>query len=168
MKLAKLARALLLAAMPLYANTQAMCTSFKVDLLSGGHNFNTTNIARSANTADSFKAALYFASATINAATTVYTTTGEATGTGYSAGGIAVTNATAPTSTGTTAFWTPSASLVYSTVTIAAFDTVLFYNTTNSNHAVSVHTFGSQSVTAANFTLTMPTNAAGTALLNLA
>lgn len=168
MKLAKLVRALALAAMPLYANTQAMCTSFKVDLLSGGHNFNATNVARSANTADTFKAALYFASATINASTTAYSATGEATGTGYAAGGIAVPAFVTPTSSGTTAYTTPSGSLVYSAVTIAAFDTVLIYNSFNANKAVSVHTFGSQSVTAANFTLTMPANAAGTALLNLA
>lgn len=167
MKLAKLARALAFAALPLYANTQAMCTSFKVDLMNGLHAFGTS-VVRAGTGADSFKAALYFATASLGAATTAYSTTGEATGTGYTAGGIAVTNATAPTSSGTTAYWTPSASLVYSTVTIAAFDTVLIYNSTQSNKAVSVHTFGSQSVTAANFTLTMPTNGAGTALLNLA
>jgi hypothetical protein len=168
MKLRKLLSAVLAAALPLYANSQAMCTSFKVDLLSGGHNFNSTNVARSANTVDTFKAALYLASGSLGAGTTAYSATSEVSGTGYSAGGIAVTNATAPTSSGTTAYWTPSASLVYSTVTLSAFDTVLFYNSFNSNKAVSVHTFGSQSVTAANFTLTMPTNAAGTALLNLA
>jgi hypothetical protein len=166
-KLSKLARALVVAALPLYANTQAMCTSFKGELLVGLHNFGV-GVVRAATTADSFKAALYFASATVNAATTAYSTTGEATGTGYTAGGIAVTNATAPATSGTTAYWTPSAALVYSTVTIAAFDTVLIYNSTQSNRAVSVHTFGSQSVTAANFSLTMPTNGAGTALLNLA
>lgn len=150
------------------ANTQAMCTSFKVDLLSGGHNFNSSNVARSANTIDTFKAALYSATATLGAATTAYSATGEVSGTGYTAGGIAVTFGTAPTSSGSTAFVTPSASLVWNTVTLSNFDTVLFYNTFNANKAVSVHTFGAQSVTAANFTLTMPTNAAGTALLNLA
>lgn len=119
-------------------------------------------------TTDSLKAALYFASATINASTTAYTATGEATGTGYSAGGIAVTNATAPTTSGTTGFWTPSASLVYSTVTIAAFDTVLIYNSTQANRAIAVYTFGSQTITAGTLTLTMPSNAAGTAAINLA
>lgn len=167
MKLSKLARGLFFAALPLYANTQAMCTSFKVDLLNGIHAFGTT-VVRGGTGADSFKAALYFATASLGAGTTAYSATGEATGTGYTAGGIAVTNATAPTSSGTTAYWTPSASLVYSTVTISAFDTVLIYNSTQSNKAVSVHTFGSQTVSAANFTLTMPTNGAGTALLNLA
>ena len=150
------------------ANTQAMCTSFKGELLTGTHNFGAAPI-RAAATADTFKAALYLASATVNATTTVYSTTGEVTGTGYTAGGITVTNATAPTTGGTTGYWTPSASLVYTTVTLTtAFDAVLIYNSTQSNKAVSVHTFGSQTVTAGTFTLTMPANAAGTALINIA
>lgn len=150
------------------ANTQAMCTSFKGEILTATHNFGTAPI-RAASTADSFKAALYLASATVNATTTAYSATGEVTGTNYSAGGVAVTNATAPTTSGTTAYWTPSASFTYTNVTLAtAFDAVLVYNSTQSNKAVSVHTFGSQTITAGTFTLTMPTNAAGTALLNIA
>ncbi len=150
------------------ANTQAMTTSFKNEILQAYHNFGTT-ATRAGTGADTFKAALYFTTATINAATTAYTSTGEVTGTNYTAGGVTVTNATAPTTSGTTAYWTPSASLVYTTVTITtAFDTVLIYNSTQGNRAVSVHTFGSQTVTAGTFTLTMPTNAAGTALLNIA
>jgi len=150
------------------ANTQAMCTSFKNEILQAYHNFGTT-VTRAGTGADTFKAALYLASATINASTTAYTVTGEVTGTNYTAGGVTVTNATAPTTSGTTAYWTPSASLTYTNVTLStAFDTVLIYNSTQSNRAVSVHTFGSQTVTAGTFTLTMPTNAAGTALLNIA
>jgi len=150
------------------ANTQAMCTSFKNEILQAYHNFGTT-VTRAGTGADTFKAALYLTTATINASTTAYTATGEVTGTNYSAGGVTVTNATAPTTSGTTAYWTPSASLVYTNVTLStAFDTVLIYNSTQSNRAVSVHTFGSQTVTAGTFTLTMPTNAPGTALLNIA
>jgi hypothetical protein len=150
------------------ANTQAITTSFKTEILNGIHAFGTT-VVRGATTKDSFSAALYLASATYNAATTAYSATGEVSGTGYSAGGIAVTNATVPSSTGTTAFWTPSASLVYSTVTLTtAFDAVLIYNTTQSNRAVSVHTFGSQTITAGTFTLTMPTNDATNALVRIA
>jgi hypothetical protein len=120
------------------------------------------------------KAALFLASATINAATTAYSTTGEVTGTGYTAGGVTVTNATAPTSTNSSAtagvgYWTPSASFVYTSVTLAtAFDCVLVYNSTQSNKAISVHTFGSQTITAGTFTLTMPSNTTTTALLRLA
>jgi hypothetical protein len=150
------------------ANTQAMTTSFKNEILQAYHNFGTT-VTRAGTGADTFKAALYYATASLGAGTTAYSATGEVTGTNYTAGGITVTNATAPTTSGTTAYWTPSASLVYTNVTIStAFDTVLIYNSTQSNRAVSVHTFGSQTVTAGTFTLTMPTNAAGTALLNIA
>lgn len=149
-------------------NTQAMCTSFKNEILQAYHNFGTT-VTRAGTGADTFKAALYLASATINASTTAYTATGEVSGTNYSAGGVTVTNATAPTTSGTTAYWTPSASLTYTNVTLTtAFDTVLIYNSTQGNRAVSVHTFGSQTITAGTFTLTMPTNAAGTALINIA
>lgn len=147
-----------------------MCTSFKVDLLNAVHAFNGTGVpAHTVSTADTFKAALYLASATVNASTTAYSSTNEVTGTGYTAGGVAVTFGTAPSSTSTTAFITPSASIVFSSVTLStAFDAVLIYNSTQSNKAVSVHTFGSQTVTAGTFTLTMPTNDSSTGLIRLA
>jgi len=152
------------------ANTQAMCTSFKVDLLNAVHAFNGTGVpAHTVSTADSFKAALYLASATVNASTTAYSATNEVSGTGYTAGGVAVTFGTAPASSGTTAYLTPSANIVFTSVTLAtAFDAVLIYNSTQSNKAVSVHTFGSQTVTAGTFTLTMPTNDSSTGLIRLA
>ena len=150
-----------------------MCTSFLGELLSATHNFSSANPAHTASTADTFKAALYLASATVNASTTAYSATGEVTGTNYTAGGVTVTNATNPSSTNssTTAgvgYWTPSSSIVYTSVTLStAFDAVLIYNSTQSNKAVSVHTFGSQTITAGNFTLTMPSNTTSTALLRL-
>jgi hypothetical protein len=145
-----------------------MCTSFKGDLLTGVHNFGT-GVVRASTAADTFKAALYLASATIDASTTAYTATDEVSGTNYSAGGVTVTFGTAPSTSGTTAFVTPSASITYSAVTLStAFDCVLIYNSTQSNKAVSVHTFGSQTVTAGTFTLTMPTNDASTGLIRLA
>ena len=150
------------------ANTQAMCTSFKGELLTATHNFGTAPV-RASSTADTFKAALYLTSATVDASTTAYSSTGEVTGTNYSAGGVSVTNATAPTTSGTTAYWTPSASIVYTNVTLStAFDAVLIYNSTQSNKSVSVHTFGSQTVTAGTFTLTMPTNDASNGLIRIA
>jgi hypothetical protein len=150
------------------ANTQAMATSFKVDSMNGIHAIGAS-VIRAATTKDNFKAALYFASATINAATAAYTATGEATGTNYVATGIAVPNATAPSSTGTTAFWTPSGPLVYTNISVAAFDAVLIYNDTAAGkNAVSVHTFGSQTIVAGTFTLNMPTNDATTGLLRSA
>jgi hypothetical protein len=160
------------------ANTQSMCTSFMSELMLGQHQLGTSTIVSRGSltspTTDTLKAALYLVSATINAATTVYTVTGEVSGTNYVAGGVTVTNATDPTSTNTSAtagvaFFTPSASLVYTNVTLAtAFDTVLLYNSTQSDKAISVHTFGSQTITAGTFTLTMPANTTSTALLRLA
>jgi hypothetical protein len=150
------------------ANTQAICTSFKDELMHGIHAIGTT-VVRAGTTKDSIKAALFLVSATRNASDTVYNTTGEVSGTGYTAGGVAVTNATEPSATGTTAFWTPSASIVYTTVTLStAFDAVLLYNSTQSDKAIAVYTFGSQTVTAGTFTLTMPTNDASTGLIRIA
>ena len=150
------------------ANTQAMCTSFKTEILDGIHALGTT-VIRAGTGADTLKAALYFASATVNAATTAYSATGEVTGSGYSAGGITATNANQPANSGTTAYWTPSASFTYTNVTLStAFDAVLIYNSTQSNKAISVHTFGSQTVTAGTFVLSMPTNDASTGLLRIA
>jgi hypothetical protein len=154
------------------ANTQSMCTSFMGEVLTATHNFGVAP-TRGSTAADAFKAALYLASATINASTTAYSTTGEVTGTNYTAGGVAVTNATAPIATNSSAtagvaYWTASASIIYTTVTLStAFDAVLIYNSTQSNKAVSVHTFGSQTITAGTFTLTMPSNTTSTALLRL-
>lgn len=155
------------------ANTASLCTSFLSELMTGTHNFGVSPI-RAATTADTFKGALYFASATINAATTAYTATGEVTGTNYTAGGVTVTNATPPASTNTsatagTAYWTPSGSLSYTNVTITtAFDTMLMYNSSQSNKAVGVFTFGSQTITAGTFTLTMPSNTTAAALIRIA
>jgi hypothetical protein len=158
-----------------------MCTSFLGELMLGQHQFGTATLTSrgslTAPTTDTFKAALYFASATLNASTTVYSTTGEVTntsGSGYTAGGVTVTNATAPIATNSsttvgTAYWTPSASFTWTalTITSAAFDTVLIYNSTQGGKAVSVHTFGNQTITAGTFTLTMPTNSTSAALLRL-
>ena len=149
------------------ANTQSMCTSFMGELLTGTHNLTAT-------TGDTVKAALYLASATYNASTTAYSVTGEVSGAGYTAGGVTVTNGVSPASTNSSAtagvaYWTPSASITYSNVTLTtAFDAVLLYNSSKSNKAISVHTFGSQTVTAGTFTLTMPTNNTTNALLRLA
>ena len=163
------------------ANTQSMCTSFMGQLLNGGHQFGSITLTSrgslTAPTTDTFKAALYFATATVNASTTAYSATGEVTntsGTGYTAGGVTVTNATAPTATNSSAtagvaYWTPSASFQWTALTVTtAFDTVLIYNSTQNNTAVSVHTFGSQTISAGTFTLTMPSNSTTTALLRLA
>lgn len=138
------------------ANSTAVSVQFKLDALA----------ALLPAAISTLKAALYLASATTNGANTAYTATGEVSGTNYTAGGVAVTAANAPTSSGTTAYWTPSANIVYTTVTLAtAFDAVMIYDTARSNKAIGVWTFGSQTVNAGTLTLTMPTNDSANALL---
>ena len=152
------------------ANSQAICNTFRVDIFKGLHAFGAS-VIRAATTKDTFKGALYLASASLGAGTAAYSSTGELAATGnYAAGGVAVTNATEPTNTGAVAFWTPSASLTWSNFTSSGpFDAVLLYNDTAAGkNAVAVYTFGSQTVTAGNFSLTMPTNDASTGLLRLA
>lgn len=160
------------------ANTQSMTTSFMGDLLVGAQQLGSVTLTSRGSlttpTVDTLKAALYLASATVNASTTVYSSSGEVTGTGYVAGGVTVTNASGPTATNSSitagvAYWTPSASITYTAVTLTtAFDAVLLYNSTQGNKSISVHTFGSQTVTAGTFTLTMPSNTTSTALIRLA
>lgn len=148
------------------ANTAGICNSFKSEILSGIHALGTT-VTRGATTADTIKGALYASTASIGPTTTAYTATGEASGTGYTAGGAAVTNGTAPSTSSGVGIWTPSASLVWSTVTLTSVDTLLLYNSTQSNKAIAVYTFGVQSVTAASFTLQMPTNDSSNALIRI-
>ena len=166
------------------ANTQSMVTSFMGKLMTGTHNFGT-GVVRASTAADTYYGALLLASGTFNANSADYTGTvgsstmsGEVSGTGYTAGGVAITNANPPTATNSSAtagvaFWTPSASITYTTVTLAtAFDAVMVYNFTQGTGgaypAVSIHTFGSQTITAGTFTLTMPSNTTSTALIRLA
>lgn len=155
------------------ANSQAMTTAFKVEILNGSHAFGAqaANGTRTVTTKDVFKLALFLASATRGAGDTVYNTTGELAASGnYTQGGVTLTNATAPTSTGTTSFWTPSASATWTALTSSgAFDAAVLYNSSaTSKNEVSVHTFSSQSITGADFTLTMPTNDATTGLIRIA
>lgn len=157
------------------ANTQAICDSFRVDLLNGTHAFGAqgANGTRTVTTKDVFKAALYLATATINRSTTAYSATGELAATGnYTAGGATVTNANAPSNaggTGIVAFWTPSASLQWTSFTSSgSFDAMLLYNDSNTaKAAVAVFTFGAQSVTSGTFTLTMPTSDLTTGLIRI-
>jgi len=147
------------------AITQAMCTSFKVDLLNGIHAFGTT-VARADTTADTMYMALYTSSATLDATTTAYSATNEVSGTGYVAGGQALTTV-APTSSGTTAYldfddetWTSS------TITARG---ALIYNSDQSNKSVAVLDFGSDKTsTAGDFTVVFPTADASNAIIRIA
>ena len=119
------------------------------------------------------KAAIYFKSATTGPTNSAYTNTGEATGTNYTTGGNSVTNANSAGLTSTTAYWTPSASIVYgsggSPLTISTtFDAIMIYSTTDTNRNIGVFTIGDQTITAGILTLTMPTNDSSTGLVRFA
>jgi len=146
--------------------TQAMATSFKVEILNAIHAFGTT-VTRGATTPDTFKIALYTSSANLDASTTTYSTTNEvATGGGYSAGGNTLTTI-APTSSGTTAFLDFN-DTTWSTSTITA-NGALIYNSTQSNRAVAVLAFGSdKSSSGGNFTIQFPTADASNAIIRIA
>ena len=148
------------------AITQAMCTSFKTELLQGVHNFYNGSGGGSAGTGATFKIELYTSSATLGAATTAYATTNETTGTAYVAGGNTLTNVT-PTSSGTTAF-TDFADTTWSTSTITARG-ALIYNSTQSNKAVAVLDFGSdKSSSSGDFTIQFPTADSSNAIIRIA
>lgn len=146
------------------AITQAMCTSFKVQLLTAIHDFTNT-------TGDVFKLALFRATASIvgsfGAATTNYSDMGadEVTGTNYTAGGAALTNVT-PSSSGTTAL-TDFADLVFSTVTLTTSG-CLIYNDTKADRAVGVFDFGGdKTATAGDLTIIFPVADASNAVIRL-
>ena len=123
----------------------ALCTSFKKELFEAVHDF----------TSDTFKIALYSSSASLD----------EISGTGYSAGGVTL-SVVAPSTDGTTGlvdFGNPS----WSNATFSTSG-ALIYNSSKSNKAVAVYSFGSnQSVSSANFNITMPAAAAGTAIVRI-
>lgn len=142
------------------AITQAMCTSFKVELLKGVHNFTNSS-------GDTFKLALYTSSANLDAATTAYTTSNEVSGSGYSAKGGTLTNVT-PTSSGTTAL-TDFADLTFSTVSITARGALIFNEDATSDPAVCVLDFGSdKTASAGDFTVQFPTADASSAIIRIA
>ena len=149
------------------AISQAMATSFKVDLLNGIHAFGTT-VTRGSTTADTFKIALYTSSATLDATTTAYTTSNEvATGGNYSAGGNTLSVSQTPTSTSTTA-WLDFADTTWSASTITA-NGALVYNSTQSNKAVAVLAFGGDKTsTNGDFTVIFPTADSSNAIIRIA
>ena len=141
------------------AISQAMCTSFKKELLTATHNFATNGNA--------FKIALYTSSATMGATTTAYSTAQEIANSGsYAAGGGTLTKV-APTSSGTTGF-TDFADFSFTTATITARG-ALIYNDTNSDKAVCVLDFGGdKSSSTGTFTIQFPAADASNAIIRIA
>lgn len=149
------------------AISQAMATSFKVEILNGIHAFGTT-VVRASTTADTFKIALYTSSATLDSTTTAYTTSNEVPSTGgYSAGGNTLTVSQTPTSTSTTA-WLDFADSTWSAATITA-NGALIYNSSQSNKAVAVLAFGGDKTsTAGDFTIVFPAANSTSAIIRIA
>jgi hypothetical protein len=142
------------------AITQAMATSFKVQILGGDFDF-------SSGTAQTFKIALFTSAATLGATTTAYSTTNEASGTGYSAGGNTLTISQVPTSSGTTAFL-DFADTTWSSATITARG-ALIYKSGGGNPAVAVLDFGSDKTsTNGDFTIVFPAADASNAIIRIA
>jgi hypothetical protein len=138
------------------AITQTLCTSFKVEVLNGVHNFS----------ADTFKLALYTDSATIGADTLIYTTNNEVVGAGYTAGGNTLTVSVTPVSSGTTAYVSfDNTSWASSTITARG---ALIYNSSQSNKAVAVLDFGADKTTSNSvFTITFPAASATSAIVRI-
>ena len=144
------------------AITSAICTSFKVELLKGVHNFTAT-------TGDTFKIALYDSDATLGASTTAFSTSEEITntsGTAYTSGGATLTSVT-PVASSTTALC-DFADVSFSSATFTA-NGALIYNSSDSNAAVCAIAFGSdKTATNGTFTIQFPTADATNAIIRLA
>ena len=150
------------------AIAQAMCTSFKKELLEGVHNFKNSG-------GDTFKLALFAegsggkssTTATLGATTTALVTTGEVASSGtYATGGGSLTRVD-PSTSGTTAL-TDFADLSFTTATITAMG-ALIYNSSDSNKAVAVLDFTSNKTsTAGTFTIQFPTADASNAIIRIA
>ena len=149
------------------ANTQEFSNSFKTELMNGIHALGAS-VIRAGTTKDTLKAALFLVTATKDKSTTAYNVTGEVSGTGYTAGGVTAAPVNAPALDTDTAHFTPSAAFAWTTVTLAtAFDCVQLYNSTQADKSICIFTFGSQTVTAGNFTLNMPTDDGTTGLIRM-
>ena len=136
------------------AITQAMCTSFKSEILQEGHQLAT----------DTIKIALYTSSASLDATTTAYSSSNEVSGTGYTATGVTLTS-TAVSTTGTTAHFDADDP----TWTSASFTArgALIYNSSNSNKAIAVLNFGGDfTVAGGTFKIVFPA-AGSTAIIRI-
>jgi len=142
------------------AITQAMCTSFKKELMEAKHNFLLSG-------GDTFKIALYTSSATMSASTTAYSTSNEISGTNYSAKGNSLTRVD-PSSSGTTAL-TDFADSVWTTATFTARGALIFNEDTSGDTSVLVLDFGAdKTATAGTFTIAFPAADSSNAIIRIA
>ena len=141
------------------AITTALCTSFKVEILKGVHNFTAAG--------DQYKLALYTSSASLGAATTAYTSSNEASGTNYTAKGSFLTSIT-PVASGTTALC-DFADLTFSNATITARGALIYGEALSGDPSVCALDFGGDKTsTAGDFTIQFPTADASNAIIRIA
>ena len=145
------------------AITSAVCTSFKVELLKGVHDFTAT-------TGNTFKIALFTSSATLGASTTAFSTSNEITnssGTAYTSGGATLTSVT-PTSDSTTAVCDFS-DVSYTDASFTANGALIYNSSASGNPVCAVIAFGSdKTVTSGTFTIQFPTADATNAIIRIA
>ena len=142
------------------AITQAMCTSFKKELLEGVHNFKNSG-------GSTFNLALYTSSASLAASTTAYTTSNEVSGTGYTAKGAALTRVD-PSTSGTTAL-TDFSDLTFSSSSITARGALIFNDSASGDPSVVVLNFGADKTSSSgDFTIQFPTADASNAIIRIA
>jgi len=140
--------------------SQAMCTSFKKELMEAKHNFLNSG-------GSTFKLAMYTSSASLGAGTTAYTTSNEVSGTGYTAKGNTLTRVD-PTTSSTTAF-TDFADTTFSSATLTARGALIFNEDTSGDTSVCVLDFGGDKTsTAGDFTIVFPTADASNAIIRIA
>ena len=138
------------------AITQAVCNSFKEELLKGLHDLDGHTL----------KLALYTSSATLRPTTTAFSTTNESSGTNYTSGGATISNVAVSLS-GTVAF-VDFDDVSFSSATISDAAGALIYNSSASNRAIAVLDFGgTKSVSSGTLTVTLPSASATTALIRI-
>ena len=138
------------------AITQAVCNSFKQELLQGLHDLDGHTL----------KLALYTSSATLGPTTTAFSTTNESSGTSYSSGGATISNVAVSLS-GTVAF-VDFDDVSFSSATISDAAGALIYNSSASNRAIAVLDFGgTKSVSGGTLTVSLPSASATTALIRI-
>ena len=137
----------------------AMCTSFKVEILKGVHNFTAAS--------DQYKLALYTSSASLGATTTAYSATNEVSGTNYTARGAFLTSVT-PVASGTTAF-VDFNNLTFSNATVTANGALIYGEALSGDPAVCSLAFGADKTsTAGDFTIQFPAADASNAIIRIA
>ena len=142
------------------AITQAMCTSFKKEILEAKHNFLNSG-------GDTFKIPLYTSSASLGASTTAYTTSNETSGTNYTAKGNTLTRID-PSTSGTTAL-TDFADTTWSSSTITARGAMIFNEDTSGDTSVLILDFGSdKSSSSGDFVIQFPAADASNAIIRIA